>query len=519
MGKGKEKRKAEKRAYKNRNKQKKKEPEVKKKSYWPWVLGGALFSIGAVSIGLYSLFKHDEHVIESTKIERSAEISFKEAVNNESLRQSYLEQLVEEESKVSEGWKDFGRVIYDPGLINLKKRTGGKDLERAREFSYDGSKAPEGMHLEALAMTRIEKKRVKPDCYVSEKCFNPKFACSEDELKSILDNEAFHALYNVRGKLQIIKNIKGLKRSEELNIMALELFSLDYQCFNLAEKGKRENVSKKFLKSFFETYFKLRQRFEEISKEDSDEGKFAKIIFDSLRVEIDHSTNAVRVKENFVGPSNFDFKQAVENENLRQAYLDKIVLEEAAKLKEWRCFDKIVYDYGFKQFTKDTGDHPDKGILKNKNYGEAVTKENIGIFNTKAITNVNDGYVVCYVSEQCFDYDSEDELKSLLDNEASNAYLAKKGAKLKNPSGRSDIKVGKRMMLMAHELFSFDYQFYKIVKKERKVSDEFRGKMLATYSPLYFEMVGISKKDDDEGAFAKAVIASLKCKINYKNPK
>jgi len=210
-----------------------------------------------------------------------AKISFEQAqanIRNIPYVQKYLDQLVEEEAKVTKTWQGFDRVIYDPEYKQFEKDAGEK--ARIRGGYHDNN---EGIASFAITGRDPGKKTV---CYASYRCLHPANVVSEDELKSLLDNESFHAYESWKG---IRLNKSGLSDEEFKNIInsasdevkndGFELLSFDYQ-FYLVMKKKKRKVRKEFIDSLTSEYMKLYRRFEELSKKDSIDGKYAKMIFD-----------------------------------------------------------------------------------------------------------------------------------------------------------------------------------------------------------------------------------------------
>ena len=243
-----------------------------------------LLAIGTMGIISYLELRKDEKIMDaSSVIEIPAKISFEQAqdkIHNIPYVQKYLDQLVEEEAKVTKTWQGFDRVIYDPEYKQFEKDTG----EKAR---ISGGYHEDDKNLVSLAMTgRIPGK--KPVCYVTYRCLHPKQVYSEDELKSLLDNEAFHAYESWKARLTFKKGNmtkEELKEvitmaSDEIKDKSMELLSFDYQYYLIIHERKR-NVSKHFRDMCFPGYVKLYQEFQELSKQDSYDGKFAKIILNS----------------------------------------------------------------------------------------------------------------------------------------------------------------------------------------------------------------------------------------------
>lgn len=211
-------------------------------------------------------------------------ISFEMAVANkdEELRQSYLEQLLARESKITKEWQAFEKFIYDPGFKKFEKNRDTN--ERKNEINgYEDM----GKDFIVIAKT-YARKGFKADCYLSELCFDNRLHCCEDELKSAIDHESFHAYEKWTGIIQL--TAKGMSKEEGIEIlkkinlktakMALEFLSFDHQ-HSLIVSGKRK-VSDRYRSEINKNCMRFHGKFEEISKNDNEEGKFAKIILNSL---------------------------------------------------------------------------------------------------------------------------------------------------------------------------------------------------------------------------------------------
>ncbi|MBR9691519.1 hypothetical protein GOV06_01920 [Candidatus Woesearchaeota archaeon] len=228
-------------------------------------------------------------------VEIPSEISFEQAVRNEHWRQSYLEQLVEEEAKVEEFWTGFGRIVYDPNFKIHDEET-GRNTNMGNNEAYGRIKVSKGKISVPIAKTYVEEKGKKPPVYFCHLGFRKDIVSCEDELKSLLDNEAFHAYETMTRKVPL--KIKSELSEEEVDKilksasgdiprLALELLSFDYQYYNILKK--KRVVSKNFVDKFMRSYFGLYREFEELSDKESNNGKFAKLVFSSLVVKLNYS--------------------------------------------------------------------------------------------------------------------------------------------------------------------------------------------------------------------------------------
>ncbi len=250
---------------------------------------GLIFGIPSVvlgtTIGVYSLTKNNNSflpVVEPAELERKLEdaveipmdIGFKQAVNKSELRQEYLEQLLEDEAQTSEGWECFNGFIYDPGFKQFKKRIG--DMPHGY-----------GIDLTAVAATYSDRPFKKSDCYISELGFDTKVVMKENEFKSLLDNEAYHAHRMLTGQLVLSK--KGVTEKEldkilknadkELIYKSEELLSFAHQ-YRQIQDGKRK-VRQRFVNNTFRGMLELYELFENISQEKSYNGKYAQVILNT----------------------------------------------------------------------------------------------------------------------------------------------------------------------------------------------------------------------------------------------
>lgn len=118
-------------------------------------------------------------------------------------------------------------------------------------------------------------------CYISEVSFQ---LASEDEFRSVLDHESYHAVWGQKGLLGLKRPVREDEiASKKISGLAFELLSFDYQYVQIRE-GKRK-VSYKFVRNVGIGYLSLRRDLEKISKEDSNDGRFAKLVLDSLQTE------------------------------------------------------------------------------------------------------------------------------------------------------------------------------------------------------------------------------------------
>ncbi|MBD3354465.1 hypothetical protein GF361_00590 [Candidatus Woesearchaeota archaeon] len=211
------------------------------------------------------------------------------------------------------------------------------------------------------------------------------------------------------------------------------------------------------------------------------------------------------------------FEEARDFGSMRAPYLEKLVAEESKENEIWKCLDKIVYDPGFRAYEIDTGNNVIGNMKKNQNYGKISEDVDGMVFVPLAVTHLKGKNAVCYFDDASFDKKySEDEIKSLLDNEAYNAYLGEIGKFPVKMIYSFKGEISDKTNRMAAELLSFDHQIFRIKKGERKVSDDFAQKYIGMFGRLYDEMKYISQNDDADGNFTKNILASLKCNINKK---
>jgi len=210
------------------------------------------------------------------------------------------------------------------------------------------------------------------------------------------------------------------------------------------------------------------------------------------------------------------YEDAVSIEAARQACLDRLVARESERFKEYKSFNAVIYDPGFRIMNKGAS----RKTTTREGYGLRIKGIRARAFATTDIvkrgTKPN-----CYVDSICFDPNfitSEDELLSLLDNESSHAHeSATNQLKIKSTGINIDYEnkvlayvyeKEPKLAKKASELFSFDLQFQRIISGERKVSDKFIGGMISYYRALYDHFKSLSKEKSIQGDFAKIILNS-----------
>lgn len=182
------------------------------------------------------------------------EISLEMAKRNEHLRQAYLNQLFTNRNNYGiEGWDYFDAFIYDPDL-KIKA-----DLERAgkKQQVIEGYEASP---FQDTAMLTLRKGlHEHTPVYVARLAFDSAYV--DDDFRSMLDNEAFNAVQEWNGYLDVSKfGIKdSTEPSDKLFRYLSELLSYENQ-FHEIETGSRK-VSLKFLDSEVKTSKRLYSGF------------------------------------------------------------------------------------------------------------------------------------------------------------------------------------------------------------------------------------------------------------------
>lgn len=219
------------------------------------------------------------------------------------------------------------------------------------------------------------------------------------------------------------------------------------------------------------------------------------------------------------------FKQALTKFN-RQSLLERILAEQAKEIREWKEFERLVYDPDFRQYTADTGKLPETEF--DSNYGKYNAGEKVIPLSCTEISAVGKK-PRCYISERAFEIArTEDEIKSMLDHESIHAaytsgrvpinYNIKDLDITKEKATEAIKKASKEISGMAHETLAFDAQLFYIVNGRRKVSQEFMNR-LGPAVLLRQELQKISERQDNEGLYARIILNTLHVKMTDNQPK
>ncbi|MBW2966024.1 hypothetical protein KY342_02895 [Candidatus Woesearchaeota archaeon] len=509
MGKGRESRKERRKLERALVKQQRREAQNRSKgSYWKLWIGGAVLSV-ALTVGgiVYSVFdrKVEDNYYSKSVLEEKIENNeitekpttkigfeqFKANLDNEAYVQRYLDRLLEKEAKQTKTWQGLERIVYKPQF--------SEEEEKVKTYGD----IEEGKQLQALAYTK-GKKGERSKCFISKRLL--RHARSEDELKSMIDNESFHAYATLILRLPFTIKETG-DESKDVVLLALETMSFDYQ-FQLIDKGKRK-VRHEFATKFGKEYHNVYNNLKRISKVDSIDGRYAKAILDNLRIKI-NVDGAVKIPDSIEKKVRYDaavseisFEQVkanLDNIDFVQRYLDQLLEKEAKETPDWEGIERFVYKPYFRK-ERETTD----------TYG----KIDLSKFKALAYTNCKRNEKgVCYVSKRFFKFSkSEDEVKSLLDNEAFQACCFWKN--ILPYKINLNVNADEKTWGIAFEAMSFDYQHSLIHDKKRKVSKDFVLSNAKTYYEVWknLEEIAEKEKDNDEGRFVREVLNSLRMKF------
>ncbi|MBW2982181.1 hypothetical protein KY343_04850 [Candidatus Woesearchaeota archaeon] len=199
-------------------------------------------------------------------------------------------------------------------------------------------------------------------------------------------------------------------------------------------------------------------------------------------------------------------KSNLEDITAVQRYLDEILQNESAKVISWTGFERLIYR------PVDNFDKEDSNL---KTYGGKVRGDK-SKFHGIAYVDIQKGNKGdCYISRGLFELARcADELKSMLDNEAFNAYCAWQLVLPECYDPYPDMKKSKRVRDMAFEAMSYDYQLARIMEGKRRVSREYRARITKSYyNSVYLNLLEVSKQDNDDGLYVRALLKGLKMKF------
>ncbi|MBW2981052.1 hypothetical protein KY360_06570 [Candidatus Woesearchaeota archaeon] len=205
---------------------------------------------------------------------------------------------------------------------------------------------------------------------------------------------------------------------------------------------------------------------------------------------------------------NFETARVNPDPRLRQAYLDHVFRNRAwYGDNAWNSFISIQYDPYFK---KSDAVFPEGTTV----YGG---KDEVNLACTPIGMRTRTQKSHTYVSQNAFIFcDDEDELLSLLDNEASTAILWHKG-KMHFPIRYKALASDFDNYFKVVELVSFDAQFTNILKGKRKVSSAYLDRFTPPAKDLFAEVVGRSKQNIPDAPYLGVVVESIRARptISY----
>lgn len=198
------------------------------------------------------------------------------------------------------------------------------------------------------------------------------------------------------------------------------------------------------------------------------------------------------------------FQEAVSDPSLRQTYLNQIY-EGRNKYGGivWNSFLSIEYDPKFKRLEEKRNQMglPSQSKSMYRNKGNSVALANSMWLYPHGQKNHT------WISDDAFKYcKTEDDLFSLLDNEASSTYLRETGnihIRLPQPSDPD-------VMVTAVELLSFDYQFTQILNGRRKVSADFMLSFIPPAKELFSYFKDLSTSNHPDNLVAKSIVDTFR---------
>ncbi len=202
--------------------------------------------------------------------------SFETAKKNGEFRQQYLDQIFEGIDKYGvEGWTSFAGFVYDSDyeLVSdeFGKRTGKREWR-----GIEGYSTLEDSPL--MVTPRFGMSYVKLSVFVSKYAFE--FASSQDELLSLLDNEAFTAYFTHTQRVRFSTDFpEGLPNPSSLDLI-LEVYSFEQQFFYI-ENGRRD-VSVDFVYNMMRPAQFLYWKVEELAALGTIDAPFAQAALNAL---------------------------------------------------------------------------------------------------------------------------------------------------------------------------------------------------------------------------------------------
>ena len=219
--------------------------------------------------------RSEPNSLEKITFEEAKKAVVERSSNEEQIVQAYFDQLLRERDKHDlgiDGWDSFRRFIYDPNLEKMYaeyEKRGLKPRPSNKAYQKPGGNV----------IASVPRFKIGSPCgvYISRHAL--KFAKNQDELLSILDNEAFHAGLYHKGKSHMSLGIRKLSDTE-LSAILDEILSFDLQ-FGAIALGLRR-VSNEFIYSSYKGARVLFKELEKIAEERTPRSYNAKVIYNSL---------------------------------------------------------------------------------------------------------------------------------------------------------------------------------------------------------------------------------------------
>lgn len=206
------------------------------------------------------------------------------------------------------------------------------------------------------------------------------------------------------------------------------------------------------------------------------------------------------------------FQQAKADESLRQAYCN-YVFQNRAKFGDiaWDSFLSIEYDPGYKRLKAE------KERLGFNPEGKTVYATNEEWVHLATILNL---YEIgkknpVWISDKAFEWFTEDEFLSLLDNEASHAIAWEK-QKMHLPIRPDYMFPNKEDFMRVLELASFDIQFSKIEKGKRRVRQKYIDSFTEGAKEIFSYFIELGKKDTLDGQYARELVEVIRARPTIK---
>lgn len=209
----------------------------------------------------------------------SLPLTYENAVKTPQVRQKYLDKLFEERMLEGEAWMSFSEFVYDPDFEKVKKRYG---IDPTQYVQYGGK----DLLLGATTMA-VEEFRGKPaPVHFGEVIFacDPRYVTSEEDLKSVIDNESFHAILQHQSIIELPLppefNDLGIL-PHDIQVKILEALSFEKQISRILTVRR---VSSQFKRNTYNTYGNLYQELSRDADENAEGGRILRPVLNAFRV-------------------------------------------------------------------------------------------------------------------------------------------------------------------------------------------------------------------------------------------